>query len=412
MTSTEHALLPALVVVAGVATGWLTGQDGSPAWQFARVAVVLVVTVGAAYLVVRGAPVTRGTVAVLAGLPAVVAGAGISLPHLSKTGLSPAVVAGALALVAGAALAGYGSVRLVRSTRRWWRLATGAALLAVVTVGLFSGVQAVAATNVPRAQPGPGTPADRGLRYEDTTFPAPDGVALSGWYLPSAGRAAVILLHGAGSTRSDVLDQAGVLSRHGYGVLLFDARGHGRSGGRAMDFGWYGDEDVAGAIDYLRSRPDVDPDRIGAVGLSMGGEEAIGAAARWPALRAVVAEGATNRVAADWSFLADEYGVRGRIQRQVNGVTTALTDLLTAADRPITLREAVMMIAPRPVLLIAAGDVPTEVQAARYLQRGNANVQVWRVPGTGHTRACQTRPSEWRQYVTAFLDAALGRISP
>ena len=108
--------------------------------------------------------------------------------------------------------------------------------------------------------------------------------------------AAVVLLHGAGSTRSSVLDHAVVLANHGYGVLLFDARGHGRSGGRAMDFGWYGDKDVTAAVSFLQTRPDVDDDLIAAVGLSMGGEEAIGAAASDRRIRAVVAEGATHRV--------------------------------------------------------------------------------------------------------------------
>ena len=85
------------------------------------------------------------------------------------------------------------------------------------------------------------------------------------------------MLHGAGSTRSAVLGHAVVLARHGYSVLLFDARGHGRSAGRAMDFGWYGDEDVGGAVTFLAAQPGIST--IAAVGMSMGGEEAIGAAA-------------------------------------------------------------------------------------------------------------------------------------
>ena len=72
-------------------------------------------------------------------------------------------------------------------------------------------------------------------------------MALSGWYVPSRNGAAVVLLHGAGSTRSAVLPHAVVLADDGFGVLLYDARGHGRSQGRAMDFGWYGDLGVAAA---------------------------------------------------------------------------------------------------------------------------------------------------------------------
>lgn len=396
-----------LVVAAGAAIGFLTGRDGSPPWQAGRVAVIVLLTVVAVAVIRRAGPVARAAVAIGVGLPVAAAGAGIGLPHLGKDGLSWVTVAGLAALTAGAALLGYGSVWLVRGSRGWWRAGTVLALLAVVAVGLFSGVQAVAATNVPPTKLRTATPADRGLRYADATFRTPDGVELSGWYVPSTGRAAVILLHGAGSTRSDVLDHAAVLVGHGYGVLLFDARGHGRSGGRAMDFGWYGDEDVAGALAYLRGRPEIDPARIAVAGLSMGGEEALGAAAALPAIRAVVAEGATNRVSGDWAFLSETYGLRGRIQHHVNGLTSTLTDLLTVAGPPITLRSAAAATAPRPVLLITAGDVPDETHAARYIQRGNANVLVWQVPGAGHTGGLRTRPEEWRQRVTAFLDSAL-----
>ena len=147
-------------------------------------------------------------------------------------------------------------------------------------------------------------------------------MSLAGWYVPSANGAAVVLLHGAGSTRSDVLPQAAVLARAGFGVLLVDARGHGGSGGRAMDFGWHGDADIAAATDYLAARPDVDADRIGAVGMSMGGEEAIGATATNRLLRAVVAEGATARTAADEAWLSDRYGTAGRCKNSSNGSRT------------------------------------------------------------------------------------------
>src|SRR5690606_16506366 len=90
-----------------------------------------------------------------------------------------------------------------------------------------------------------------------------DGVRLAAWYVPSTNRAAVVLLHGAGSTRSNVLRHAAVLADNGYGVLLLDARGHGESEGRAMDFGWWGDADVTAAVEALAGRADVDPDRIG-----------------------------------------------------------------------------------------------------------------------------------------------------
>jgi dienelactone hydrolase len=285
-------------------------------------------------------------------------------------------------------------------------------VLAVVVASLTLG-QAVAAVQVPRARLGSATPADRGLAHHDVWFRTSDGVRLSGWYVESRNGAAVALLHGAHSTRSAVLDHAVVLSRRGFGVLLFDARGHGRSAGRAMEFGWYGDEDVSAAVSFLVSQPDVRGGRVGVVGMSMGGEEAIGAAAADARVRAVVAEGATNRVAADKAWLSEAYGRRGDVQRGLEWVTYGATDLLTPASPPISLRDAVASAAPRPFLLIAAGARPDEGTANRHVATGSpGTVEVWEVAGATHTGGLRTRPPEWERRVTTFLAAALDAAPP
>ena len=149
---------------------------------------------------------------------------------------------------------------------------------------------AVAATHVPATHVGD-TPAAHGMDYESVTLTTADGVALAAWYLEGSNGAGVVVVHGAGSTRSDVLDQSAVLVDSGYAVLAIDSRGHGDSHGTAMDFGWYGDLDIAAGTAFLGARPGIDPGRIGVVGFSMRGEEAIGAAATDPRIRAMVAEG-------------------------------------------------------------------------------------------------------------------------
>jgi fermentation-respiration switch protein FrsA (DUF1100 family) len=193
-------------------------------------------------------------------------------------------------------------------------------------------------------------------------------------------------------------------------VLLLDARGHGRSGGRAMEFGWYGDADIAAAVGWLADRPEIDASRIGAVGMSMGGEEAVGALAGDVRIRAAVAEGATNRVQGDKAWLAGEYGLRGRLQHGVDWLTYHLADLLSSASPPVTLRHAVAVAAPRRVLLIAAGNVADESAAARFIQGASPEtVEVWSVPGAGHTGGLRVQPAEWERRVTNFLDGALLR---
>lgn len=386
---------------------YVVGHDGSPFWQVVRVA--LVACLGAGLLAVlrtrsRAAPVlafTAGTVTTAVGI-------GFGLPHLAKTGLTAGTVAGVVALAAGALLTGAGAGGLLRAAPRWWRVPVIPALLLSFFVVLWALGQGVAATNVPPTPIGDTTPADRGLIYRDVRFPTSDGVTLSGWYVPSTNGAAIALLHGAGSTRSNVLDHAAVLARHGYGVVLFDARGHGRSGGRAMDFGWRGDTDTAAAVSFLQAQPEIDPVRIGAVGLSMGGEEAIGAAAADERIRAVVAEGATNRVAEDKEWLSDRYGWRGAVQERIESLVYATVDLLTASRPPVPLRRAVAMAAPRPVLLIAGSAVPGEEDAGRHIAGGApGSAQLW-VASAGHTDALADVPAEWERRVMAFLDAALG----
>ena len=276
----------------------------------------------------------------------------------------------------------------------------------VTAVVAFVVAPAVAATNVPRPEIG-ATPASKGLPYEALTVTTDDGVRLAGWYLASTNRAAVVLLHGAGSTRSDVLDEAAVLASHGFGVLMIDARGHGDSGGRAMDFGWHGDADIAAATRYLANRSDVDRQRIGVVGMSMGGEEALGASATNALIQAVVAEGATARSAADEAWLSDQFGVRGLMQEQLERLQDGVTDALTSASVPTSSRAAVEASDAR-YLLITAGDVADEGHAAAYVAGGAPDrVETWTVPDAGHTDGLQTQPDEWEARVIAFLTDSL-----
>ena len=312
-----------------------------------------------------------------------------------------------MAAVVGIGLLWFGAGAL-RASRRWVQASFALATLVLLGVSLLTLGQALAATRVPPVEPGTRTPADVGLDAEEVALTTSDDVTLAAWYVESTNGAAVVLAHGAGSTRSSVLGPAAVLADHGYGVLLVDARGHGDSDGQAMDFGWWGDEDLRAAVDHLVGRPDVDPGRIGVLGLSMGGEEAIGAMAADDRIVAGVAEGATVRVAGDRAWLSDEYGWRGALQERLEGVTTWLADQLTPADPPITLREAVAEAAPRPVLLITGGDVEDEALAAEFIRSGAPDsVSVWTVPDAGHTDGLATDPDEWERQVTGFLDDAL-----
>ena len=398
--------LGAAILAAGSGLAVLVGIDGSPWWQLARVLVVAACTALLFSVQASAAPRRRGRLAVLAGIPAFAIAVGF-LPHVAKGGPVAVQAATVMLIAAGLVLIAGGAVLATRQRRALRRVANGAVVLVSTALVTFVVSPAVAATNVPRSGLGP-RPSELGLSYEDVSFRTSDGVDLAAWYLPSSNRAAVVLLHGAGSTRSDVLDQAAVLAKAGFGVVMVDARGHGESGGRAMDFGWHGDADIAAAIRYLVTRPDVDPGRIGAVGLSMGGEEALGASGSNEILRAVVAEGATARSAVDEEWLSDQYGLRGSAQEVLERAQDWMTDLLTSASVPMSGRAAVEASEGTRYLLITAGDVPDEAHAAAFVAAGAPDrVETWTVEGARHTGGLETAPDEWTERVIAFLTSAL-----
>ena len=108
--------------------------------------------------------------------------------------------------------------------RYLWR--AGIALAAVLAAYwlVVPAALAILATHRPRADV---APADLGRPYEEVTLQTSDGLDLAAWYVPSRNGAAVISY----PTRQGKLPQARMLVRHGYGVLLLDARGYDGSEG-------------------------------------------------------------------------------------------------------------------------------------------------------------------------------------
>src|SRR4029078_10782069 len=97
---------------------------------------------------------------------------------------------------------------------------------------------------------------------------------------------AVVFAQGGGGDRRGWRRHAAMLARHGYGVLLYDARGRGESEGSPNAQGWTWQTDVSAALDFLSHRKDVDPGRIGGLGLSTGADVLLEAGAEDPRLRA------------------------------------------------------------------------------------------------------------------------------
>jgi pimeloyl-ACP methyl ester carboxylesterase len=306
-------------------------------------------------------------------------------------------------LATGGALAMLGIVVLFRSLPSWWYRA-GAALAAVPVAALVLlplGV-AIFATHAPRYII---TPQDLGRPYEDVSFETSDGLTIRGWYVPSQNGAAVMVIHGSSGARIRPLDHARMLVRHGYGVLLFDVRGHGESDGATNAFGWGAHPDAIAASEYLSSRPDVDDGRVGVMGVSMGAEIALDAATYAPAFRAIVADGAGGRSVNEVSSLGLTPG--NAVNWLMMGSITAFTGALSGTWQPSSIEDR----APRidtPTLLIASQNIAEERDLNRiWVDAMPPTVAtLWEVDA-GHTGGLKTHPAEYEERVMGFFDAQL-----
>jgi fermentation-respiration switch protein FrsA (DUF1100 family) len=370
--------------------------------------VPLALIVGAAVWYPGLRPGLRALVALLAGYFGVLAGTE-GVYYAANGGASGDDFTGFLSLAAGLLLLGLGCATLWKSRRqggsRAWRygrrvlLAVGAMLAAGIV--LLPTSVAYVVTHSARAEvPQP----ELGTAFEGVQFRTADGLLLQGWYIASKNGAAVIAFPG----RSGPQKQARMLARHGYGVLLFDRRGEGESEGDPNGFGWGGEQDLDAAASYLRLRPDVDPNRIGVIGLSVGGEMAIHAAAHSDAFAAVVSEGASGQSLRD--ELANP-GLRERLldlpaQVSLIAALTVFTDELA----PPSLKSEVAKIAPTPVFFVygehGQGGSETRPNKGFYAAAGEPK-EIWEVPNGQHIAGITTEPQEYERRVIGFFDDAL-----
>jgi hypothetical protein len=377
----------------------------SPADHLVSGLVPLALLALAAWVHPRLKPGAQGALAITLGILGIATG--LDAVHYARAaGLGADDVSGLLAVAAGVALIGHGARTLWRSRRDGrWRYARRAGLGAgaLVAAGLVLmpvGVGYVS-THVARAD----VPADRlNTPHETVTFKTRDGLKLEGWYIPSRNGAAVISFPG----RKGPQRQARMLARHGYGVLLFDRRGEGRSDGQPNTFGWGGDEDIKAAVRYLQRRKDVDPRRIGGIGLSVGGELMLEAAAETKDLAAVVSEGAGPRTLAEE---VDDEGLPATdklLARLTYGLRDATMAVTTQNTPPKHLKTLVPRIAPRPLLLIAAPNTANGEKLNRiYYQAAREPKALWENPESGHVNGIAARPKEYERRVVEFFDRAL-----
>ena len=288
-----------------------------------------------------------------------------------------------------------------------WLLLAGALGMAaaVLAVGLYLSSPALRVIGAPPDIPG----------LEPIEIASESGSTLRGWLVPGRpGGGGVVLMHGVRADRRSMIRRARLLHERGFAVLLFDFQAHGESPGRRITFGHLEGRDAAAAVAFLRRR--LPGERIGAIGISLGGAAALLGPLPLP-VDALVLESVYPDIDA---------ALTDRLRASLGPVlgtlfTPLLTPLFETLLPPIL---GVTLDDLRPIdriggvaapVLVASGteDRHTPIGEARALfDQAPQPKLFWAVPGAAHVDLEAFAPAEYGRIVFPFLAEYLQRPEP
>lgn len=248
------------------------------------------------------------------------------------------------------------------------------------------------------------TPAMLNLPYEKVEFTSRDGLLLGGWFIPCPGSPCVILVHGLGGSASAMIYHAGVLFKHGYSSLLFDLRAHGSSQGNTSTYGILEANDVLGAVDTLRTRSDVDPGRIGALGISLGAQAVLRAALREPLLRGVVLDGLGSTMLSDHGKPKPVW--LWKLLYPYNWWLYWIGDWMSGVTPPENTRVALAQLKAAK-LLITTGKGSERRFGQILLKLASEPKEILELPRAPHAGGYFYSPREYSEAITQFFDREL-----
>jgi len=247
-------------------------------------------------------------------------------------------------------------------------------------------------------------PSEYGLAYEEVSFTTEDSIPLRGWLIPASNpERAVIFCHGHGGSMDPDLKYAPWFHQRRFAVLMFDFRGHGRSGGNRVSMGYFERRDLLAAEAFLAERG---YSRIGVLGFSMGGAVAISTAPVAKHIRAVAADGSFAWLRHAIAAGAREMGAPKALARAIGWTAVRIAGWRLG----VNLEEAdparwVGRIAPRALILIHGANDPytsTEEVRALFAAAGEPK-EIWVVRGANHRDVDEVEPEAYKDKVMTFF---------
>ena len=238
---------------------------------------------------------------------------------------------------------------------------------------------------------------------EKVEFVGEQNTTLRGKFWPGQSDKAIIVVHGIDGPSFEMLPHVAYLHRSGYNVLLYDNRGRGESDGGFSTLGYLEWRDVLSAINWMRARPEVNPNKIGLHGLSLGAACVIMAAAKDESIRGVLAESPFISMTIMLAHIANKLT---RIPRFALGsmLTIVFDWSLGTRLRTVDPRAAVAKLSPRPIFIIDAAkdQLFPENTAHTVYEAAGPPKTFWQVENAAHANCWHTRPEEFEQRALAF----------
>jgi len=261
------------------------------------------------------------------------------------------------------------------------------------------------------------TPESFNLSAQTVQFRATDGVELEGWLVPAvpAGRQGasdqpwIILCHGLGTSRADMLEVGAGLHRAGFNLLLFDFRGHGGSAGRTTSFGWREQRDLEGALAFLGQQSEIPARPYGVYGISMGGSVALMVAGRDERIGAVAVESPyTNLEESIGHHLALIYPWIPKVPFHWYVLATYRMRF-GVWPRHVSAERGVQALNGRPLLLIHGAEDPRMPLdgITRMFNNASQPKDLWVVEGSGHLGVYAFNSQVYLDRLTRFFHASL-----
>jgi pimeloyl-ACP methyl ester carboxylesterase len=243
-------------------------------------------------------------------------------------------------------------------------------------------------------------PADFGLAAEPVEIVLHAEASLTGFWLPheNGAKRTVVLFHDGDLNASATHPYWRFLHDAGFSVLAFDPRGFGKSRGAPTLRTWL--YDLPALFDWLRARPDVDPQHIALFGTGTGSLAAYWAA-RTQHCQALVVEHLPSLRA----MLREAQGGEGGAIEAIGLGFTEATRLPEEIE-PGDVAERNLV----PTLFVATDGEPVRDRKAllHVFGRHGGPKDLWLVAGTGRApHAMLTHDGEYQARIAAFLGAAL-----